>query len=321
MLHRAGRSRCRLLHWSRRFLAPPVAVLLWVHAVTVASAETYVVQPGDTLIAIAAQTGVEVDTLVSLNAIDQPDQIQIGVELRLAPDPPERPPPPAPYTVQPGDTLLDIALERGVSVEELIELNALAAADFIVAGQVLHLPPAAPSPTASPIPLPPVTPVPIPTSAPPTSQATATTRATATPGPTSPPRPTPNLGTDPPSAGPPRAVQIALQYLGSPYAFAGVTPDGFDCSGFVYFVQKQAGRPIPRDIHGQYAAGPHPGGPLQSSDLVFFENTTEPGLSHVGIYLGSARFLHAIDEARGVGISTLTDEYWLSRWYGVTRLG
>jgi len=115
---------------------------------------------------------------------------------------------------------------------------------------------------------------------------------------------------------------LAQRYLGYAYVFGGTTPeDGFDCSGLVYWVGQLAGRTVPRDIFGQYAAGSHPTrAQLQVGDLVFFQNTYMEGLSHNGIYLGNGRFLHAADESVGVTISSLTSEYWADRWYGATRL-
>jgi cell wall-associated NlpC family hydrolase len=136
-----------------------------------------------------------------------------------------------------------------------------------------------------------------------------------------------NAGSRPPETSPllpgapgPLSVQIALQYAGAPYEYGGQAPDGFDCSGFVYYVLSRAGRTVPRDLAGQYSAGPHPQGPLQSGDLVFFQDTYEYGLSHVGIYMGGGQFIHALDEARGVAVSSLDEAFYSTHWYGATRL-
>jgi len=104
--------------------------------------------------------------------------------------------------------------------------------------------------------------------------------------------------------------------------FGGTTPqEGFDCSGLVYWVSQLAGRTVPRDIFGQYAAGAHPTiAQLQTGDLVFFQNTYMDGLSHNGIYLGNGRFIHAADESAGITISNLNHDYWADHWYGATRL-
>jgi cell wall-associated NlpC family hydrolase len=122
-----------------------------------------------------------------------------------------------------------------------------------------------------------------------------------------------------PAANQALAVQIALDFSGAPYMYGGAGPTGFDCSGFVQYVMDRAGRPVPRDLFGQYTAGSHPE-TLVPGDLVFFQNTYDVGLSHVGIYLGNSQFIHAISEGSGVGISNLNEPYYAERWYGATRL-
>ena len=58
---------------------------------------------------------------------------------------------------------------------------------------------------------------------------------------------------------------------------------------------------------------------MQAGDLVFFQNTYQAGLSHVGIALDNTYFIHAASENYGVMVSRLTDAYWSARWYGATR--
>lgn len=119
-----------------------------------------------------------------------------------------------------------------------------------------------------------------------------------------------------------RIVAVAQRYLGSPYRFGGSSPDaGFDCSGFVQYVLRQVGISIGRDAPAQYQYGAEvPREHLVPGDLVFFQNTYMPGLSHVGIYVGNGQFIHANDEATGVILSSLDDIYWAPRWYGAKRL-
>ncbi|MDQ6669334.1 MAG: serine hydrolase [Chloroflexota bacterium] len=117
------------------------------------AAASYVIQPGDNLLAIAAATGVQVERLVSLNAITNPDFIVAGQALSLdgAPQTAIRAaiqsasdaPPEAHYTVKPGDTLWDISQSNGVSADGLAQLNNLSNADQLSVGQVLRLPAAA----------------------------------------------------------------------------------------------------------------------------------------------------------------------------------
>ncbi|HEY1868828.1 MAG TPA: C40 family peptidase [Candidatus Cybelea sp.] len=109
----------------------------------------------------------------------------------------------------------------------------------------------------------------------------------------------------------------ALRFLGVPYVFGGTSVSGFDCSGFVQHVFAMMGIDLPRTADAQYDAG-HPaiGGP-RAGDLVFFD--TYGGVSHVGIYLGKGRFVHA-SSSHGVMVSQLSDSYWAARYVGAKRL-
>ena len=103
---------------------------------------SYLIQPGDTLLAIAANTGVSMDKLASLNDIKNPDVIIAGQTLSLtgaaapAADPASGPR----YTVKSGDTLWAISQSTGYPLDALIQLNNLANADQLSVGQVLRLP-------------------------------------------------------------------------------------------------------------------------------------------------------------------------------------
>ncbi len=118
-----------------------------------------------------------------------------------------------------------------------------------------------------------------------------------------------------------RVAALAEAAVGQPYRWGGSAPGGFDCSGFVRWAYTQAGRPLPRTIAEQLAAGRHVDrGTLATGDLISFVNTYRAGLSHVGIYLGRDKFVHAADEAQGVTISDLRDDYWKSRFHKAVRL-
>jgi cell wall-associated NlpC family hydrolase len=114
-----------------------------------------------------------------------------------------------------------------------------------------------------------------------------------------------------------RLTRSALRFLGVPYVFGGTTANGFDCSGYVQHVFGMLGIAIPRTADEQYDAGHRIVGGMKPGDLVFFE-TYAPGPSHVGIYLGHGKFVHASSE--GVMISKLSDSYWASRYIGAKRL-
>ncbi len=119
-----------------------------------------------------------------------------------------------------------------------------------------------------------------------------------------------------------RITRTALRYKGAPYKWGGDSPRGFDCSGFTKFVVRKAiGLDIGPTVRGQWRFGSRVAkGRWRPGDLVFFENTFERGLSHVGIYLGDNRFIHAENERTGVVIDDIRSDYYASRYYGARRL-
>ena len=118
-----------------------------------------------------------------------------------------------------------------------------------------------------------------------------------------------------------KVASIALRYVGYRYSWAGTSPStGFDCSGFTYYVYKVAGRPISRDLAVQYRTGQWVSrSQLQPGDLVFFQNTYKPGLSHSGIYIGGGKMINAQDEDSGVAIASIDSRYWGPRFLGGRR--
>jgi cell wall-associated NlpC family hydrolase len=106
-------------------------------------------------------------------------------------------------------------------------------------------------------------------------------------------------------------IGVALQYLGTPYVWAGASPGGFDCSGFVQYVYSQVGVSLPHNAASQFGYGtPVSISDLQAGDLVFFD-----GLGHVGIYMGGGQFIHSPHTGDVVKISSL------SGWYSSTFVG
>lgn len=113
-------------------------------------------------------------------------------------------------------------------------------------------------------------------------------------------------------------VSTARAFLGVPYKWGGTNPNGYDCSGFVQEVFRLSGHSVPRMADAQYEKldkvdkdGLVPG------DLVFF-NTDGSGVSHVGIYSGEGKFLHA-SSSRGVIESGLDESYYSTRYVGASR--
>jgi len=114
-------------------------------------------------------------------------------------------------------------------------------------------------------------------------------------------------------------ITSAKTYMGVPYVWGGMTPAGFDCSGFTQYVMKQNGITIPRTAAEQYATGTAVNkSDLQVGDLVFF-TTYKPGASHVGFYMGDNQFIHASSGAEKVAISSLNEAYYTERYIGARR--
>ncbi|GIM48124.1 hydrolase [Collibacillus ludicampi] len=112
-------------------------------------------------------------------------------------------------------------------------------------------------------------------------------------------------------------VEIAKKYLGTPYQYAGMSPSGFDCSGFVKYVYAQRGVDLPRTSQEMYNTGTTVSD-LKPGDLVFF-STYEPGPSHVGIYIGDNQFISATSSS-GVKIDSFSNQYWGPRYIGAKRV-
>lgn len=113
-------------------------------------------------------------------------------------------------------------------------------------------------------------------------------------------------------------LKEAQRYSGVPYVWGGTSPRGFDCSGFVHYVYKQKGINIPRETVSLYnGARKVSADQAKPGDIVFFHrtyNTSKP-ISHVGIYIGNGKMIHA-SSSRGVIIANINTSYWRSKLVG-----
>jgi cell wall-associated NlpC family hydrolase len=114
----------------------------------------------------------------------------------------------------------------------------------------------------------------------------------------------------------------AMLTLGARYRFGGSSPrTGFDCSGLVTHVFEQAwGVVLPHNVQAQSRIGiPVKRSALQPGDLVFYNTRNRP-YSHVGIYLGEGRFIHAPRPGKLVRVESLRSSYWSARFNGARRV-
>ncbi len=117
-------------------------------------------------------------------------------------------------------------------------------------------------------------------------------------------------------------VLRALSFIGVRYRWGGSSPEsGFDCSGLIRYVYAQVtGQLLPYNARQFSHAGTTvEKSELQPGDLVFF-NTLRRPFSHVGIYLGESRFVHAPARGGQVEIVDMTNSYWQARYNGARRL-
>jgi murein DD-endopeptidase len=116
------------------------------------------------------------------------------------------------------------------------------------------------------------------------------------------------------------AAGNAAKMLGKPYRFGGASPAGFDCSGLVLFSYRQAGVALPHNTEAQRRASqPVRLSSLRRGDLLFFDQEGKKS-SHVGIYLGDGRFVHAPSSGKVVRSDRLDSPYWKKHLSEARRL-
>ena len=120
-------------------------------------------------------------------------------------------------------------------------------------------------------------------------------------------------------------VSVARAQIGTRYVFGGTTPNGFDCSGLVRYVMAALRVELPRTAAQQARIGDEVStdpGSLRPGDLLTFGHRGRGGVSHIGIYVGQGRYVHASSVAGRVIESDLnrTGSPLIKAWRGVRRI-
>ncbi len=116
-----------------------------------------------------------------------------------------------------------------------------------------------------------------------------------------------------------QAAAVALDQVGVPYRYGGNSPSGFDCSGLVQYSYLQAGVITPRTTGQLWStAQPVSNTELRKGDLLFFRIGGK--MSHVGLYVGGRRFVHAPQSGRSVSVASLDAPYYRRALIGAGRI-
>ncbi len=265
----------------------------------------HVVRPGDTLWSVASRHGISVSQLQAANRLPNPDALRLGQTLVIpSRGAPAAAPAPAPtpsrtvavtYVVRPGDTLWSIAAHYRVSVDAIVAASGLRNPDALWLGQRLRVP--VPATQAGAVP------------------AAPKTAATLPPGRTLAQNAIPSRGAKWGSA----LLATAGRLVGVRYRWGGISPRGFDCSGFINYVMRAVGVSLPRTTFAMWQSGRSvPRDQLKVGDVVFFE-TVSPGPSHAGIYIGNNQFIQSSSGFGRVTVTSLDYRYYKSRYLGARR--
>ncbi len=119
-------------------------------------------------------------------------------------------------------------------------------------------------------------------------------------------------------------IQPGEKLVGVSYKAGGVTPSGFDCSGFVVYLYRKYVPGLPRVSRSMAEFGePVARDSILPGDLVFFATGSSPGrITHVAIYIGQNSIIHSISDGpnRGVTITSLDARYWQKRYFSAVRI-
>ncbi|QHZ46035.1 C40 family peptidase [Bacillus sp. NSP9.1] len=248
-----------------------------------ASAQTVKVKKGDTLWGFSKKYGTTVSKIKKENKLNS-DIIYIGQTLSIngsSKTSSSTNTSSSTYKVVRGDTLWKISRSYNMTVNELKNLNGLKT-DLIRIGQVLKVKgnaKAASSNTAV------------------KSSQTSKSQTSSS-----------KLNTS-------KLVSDAQALIGTPYKWGGTSPSGFDCSGFVWYLLNKQTNVARTNTVGYWNSMTSISSPAVG-DFVFF-TTYQPGPSHMGVYIGNNKFIHAGSD--GVTTSDMTSSYWKPRYLGAKR--
>lgn len=115
-------------------------------------------------------------------------------------------------------------------------------------------------------------------------------------------------------------IRTAEKYVGVRYKFGGDTPRGFDCSGYTKYVYKVNGVDLPHSARKQFFCGKRVGiKNARPGDLVFFKIYGR-NITHVGVYAGNYKFLHAPRRGKMVSYEDIRTNYWRKRYAGAVTI-
>ncbi|HOP40783.1 MAG TPA: NlpC/P60 family protein [Geobacteraceae bacterium] len=300
-----------------------IAIFLVSFPSLAVAAKTHIVKKKDTLYSLSSKYHVSVQDLKAANNLVS-SRLSIGDKLVI--------PPRAVssaikrtakvksgksvYKVRKGDTLYGIARKAGVSVSELKRINGLSG-NSLRPGKVLVLRESEKTETRN-VAKSPVKKYSVRNAELFTSEEYERTLAELT---DSDPEKVADLGADLEltSDASKRLKKSAFSFLGTRYRFGGNSRSGLDCSSFVQHVFRELNIKLPRTAREQYRTGePVTSLDLKKGDLVFFR-TYASFPSHVGIYLGDNKMIHASSRDRKVVISSMNTPYYRSRFIGAKR--
>lgn len=116
-------------------------------------------------------------------------------------------------------------------------------------------------------------------------------------------------------------VEIANNYIGTPYSYGSMSRGATDCSGLVHQVYAKKGVKLPRTSREMSQVGSSVGkGDLKPGDMVFFRTRNSRRINHVGIYAGNGKFIHASSGGGKVQVNSLSDGYYANRFAGAKRV-